>query len=389
MKRFKWLALLAAPVAATFGVSSIAYAVPVNINASSVAGIAAAAVSGLSQNPNILDSTPCVKQLTLTKVDAMRSDGQMQAAESADGLARVYHFQGSQGDDVFEIVPPPNWRPLTATDHELKIYGFPPRPTDAAALKRWNDHMARWKKVGTPGMCETNVRNSLHATASSPIWAGGMSVNGSASVSTFYESDGEYLVPTFIGTCPNPSAYSLWSGLGGWNQIKLLQAGITADPGNTQSSNQSFEWWEALDVTHNNPSVAFTGDVVNAGDDVESFVSYDSATNTADMAVYDFTSGVSGDSHFTSYKNESALKYYDGTTSDFIAEQVTNSSTGALYSLRQPKSPVSYFFALTNGQPIANFGSWRINQVDSSGLAVNTSSFDGADRWTDTWHGCS
>jgi hypothetical protein len=87
-------------------------------------------------------------------VKAMRPDGTTQEPRDHDGMARSYEYQ----DGTHEVVPPPGWSPLTATDQELRTYLFPPRPTDPAALAQWHDSFARYNdqssKAGSP-RCQT------------------------------------------------------------------------------------------------------------------------------------------------------------------------------------------------------------------------------------------
>lgn len=53
------------------------------------------------------------------------------------------------------LVPPEGFSPLTATDEELARYCFPPRPTDEAQLKQWENQMKYYKSTPAPSVDDT------------------------------------------------------------------------------------------------------------------------------------------------------------------------------------------------------------------------------------------
>jgi hypothetical protein len=207
-----------------------------------VAGANSANAGESSGKPHasVTGTNDCVAPFTLSAVDALRVDGTTQRASTNDGLGRVYQYLGAKGV-VAQVLPPPGWHPLSASDKELAAYGFPRRPSDPAGRQRWNDQMTKWKRAGNPGMCETGkVNGGLTRTITSGNWAGGMNVNGSATNSTFYDSTGEWVQPGFVNVCPGASAYSTWAGLGGVNSSRLIQAGTDEW---TNNFSNSYMWW--------------------------------------------------------------------------------------------------------------------------------------------------
>src|SRR5207245_1117598 len=154
----------------------------------------------------------CVSTSPLTHVDHVRPDGIRQAATPAQGAAstdsqaRAYYFRTS-GGEVAQIVPPTGWKPLTASDQELRAYGFPARPTDPAKLAHWTTMMSQWKRVGRPGMCSTNLSNTLPHTVEpfrddSPNWAGGINVGPDQYADYYSQTDLKWVQPRFIYPCP-------------------------------------------------------------------------------------------------------------------------------------------------------------------------------------------
>lgn len=303
-----------------------------------------------------------------------------------DGYAKVYVFRTEFGDEVREIVPPPSWTPLKATADELQTYGFPPRPSNADELSAWTNRMARWKGAGVLGMCETSKRSGLVTTQPSTNWAGGMTVNGTTSTNTFQSSDGEWNQPAFVAACPAASGYSIWSGLGGWNQHRLVQSGVDVV---NQALNSNYMFWEVISPQHDSHEVMWSGTTVNPGDDVESFVKYSGGTVL--LAVTDYTSGVSHNASMSTYAGQAMSQYWDGSTADFITEAPTGGSApGGLYYLRKPSlGQTYYYFALANSQAIAAFSTWGLIEVGPSGTTMQTTSFNGANAWYDNWKSCS
>lgn len=327
----------------------------------------------------------CVRNFSLTHVDYVLPSGARRAATPAEGaasrasLARAYYYRAG-GVEVSQLVPPTGWKPVTATNRELKAYGFPPRPSGGAALRHWTDTMSRWKRPGRPGMCQTNVvaapaRGSLSdgvtGTGNSPFWAGGMTVNGSATVNTFTKSDGMWKQPTFTNPCGATAYYSMWSGLGGWNKFRLLQTG---------TDQNGFMWWEAIAPNTSVPEEAWPNSHVNPGDTAESVVMYEHSF--VDMFVFDITTGESQSLSWSSLNGNGVADFYDGTTADFVTEDP--SVGGSPAPLAKPAPGFTFYsYATADDHPISYWASWRINNSSKQ-----TSNWDGVHAWNDYWHQC-
>jgi hypothetical protein len=337
-------------------------------------------------SPPVDTSADCVATATLASVRAIDGSGHESTPTSFDGLGRAYHYH-LHGSDLVEVIPPPGWSPVRASDRELATYQIPTRPTQQAERSAWNARFTSWSSHGPVGMCETSRRNGLTHVTTSPNWAGGMSVNGSATVGTFYQNVGDWTQPSFVGGCPNSSGYSIWAGLGGYNSGRLLQSGTSIDGG----TNALYEWWELLSPQHNNAEVRFIGgtNAVHGGDKVQSFNSYSASAGSITMGVINIANGETHAVTVTSYNGQAASGYYDGTTSDFVTEAPTNGN-GNIMDLRQPVgNSTYYYYATTNGNPISSYPSWRINELGvSTGRTMQSSGFDGVHAWRDTWNGC-
>jgi len=349
----------------------------------------------------------CVSTAPLTHVDHIRPDGIRQAATPAQGAAstdsqaRAYYFRIG-GGEVAQIVPPAGWKPLTATDQELKAYDFPPRPTDPADLAHWTDLMSTWKRAGRPGMCSTNLSNALPhqvtpssvtVTAPTDNWAGGMNVNGSQTQNTFTQTDLKWVQPAFIHPpCSASAEMAIWSGLGGWNSVDLDPngQGRLIQDGTDQDGSM---WWQAIAPDYNTYQVTWTGAWAAPGDIVESLVIFDTTYHDASLYMFDSTTNLSQSTSFGPLGGHSGQDFYDGTTADFISESPTigKTSTGApIYAeLARPigNGTIYFPYATTNGEPIAQFPSWRINQT-RDGIARQTTGYDGVHAWYNAWKNC-
>jgi hypothetical protein len=74
--------------------------------------------------------------------------------------AKFTYFQEDTGGESYQVMPPPGFDPLTASDADLQTYLYPPRPnpTDVEA-------MANWKKVvmtqrSEPYECATSAEEA-------------------------------------------------------------------------------------------------------------------------------------------------------------------------------------------------------------------------------------
>lgn len=329
----------------------------------------------------------CVHGATITGVKSINPDGTDAVGRSGPGFATAY-TEDLDGDTFTQVVAPAGWVPVTGTDQELATYGIPARPKDPEALKQWTERWSHWKRSAAPGMCTTDRLAGWIGTKGSTNWAGGENIG-----TGFMDSYATFQEPAFTAVCPTASAYSMWSGLGGdfeaGDQWRLIQTGT--DVSQDSTGDPSFAWWELISEHHPNPMVAFSGgDVINAGDVIHTDAIWIAGYGAAELNVYDQTTGVSFDTGLIfNYDGVPANTYYDGQTSEFIAEAPTHLSSGTLYNLRKPTSGASgWAAATTDYSPISSYDSYRINETNSTGL-MQTSTWDGVSPWGDGWISCS
>lgn len=343
-----------------------------------------APVGGVGQGNDTTGASGCVRRFDATSADAVRADGTTQPPQPNDGMARAYHYDDLD-PGVREIVPPQGWRPTSASDEELRTYGFPPRPSDPAALQRWQQDMSKWRSAGAHEMCQTSSSSNLTNGNQETInVAGGMGVNGSATLDTYWDVTGIWNQTAFDAVCPGASEYSTWVGLGGFNKHRLIQAGTDAY---SASINDIHMFWEVLNTNHDSGERAWT-EVIPPGDAIEGYAYHQSGW--ASMFVYDTSTGLSHSVGLNSWSGESIDNYYDGTTVEYATES-PRGGPGPLgyYWLRKPHLGNTYFaYAVANGStPIANFPSWNLHQR-KAGVLMQGSYFDGIHAWTNPWYSC-
>src|SRR5215467_8466566 len=106
-----------------------------------VSGRGSAAVAAVaSGNPD------CVTRAQLVgATHGVRADGSVAANAAVAGAYATRYVYRLPGGLFTQVSPPAGWSPVRATDQELRTYGFPARPKDAAGRARWNKLFSTWK----------------------------------------------------------------------------------------------------------------------------------------------------------------------------------------------------------------------------------------------------
>jgi len=324
---------------------------------------------------NDLSGKPdCAEPLAQNPVTALRPDGIEQAPVANDELARRFHYT-LDGSDITVTIPPPAWRPLTGSDQELEMYGFPPRPKDAAGLSNWQDAYGKWKSRQVGPMCKTG----LTATRASSNWGGGVSINSSytAAVMRWYQTGFDY-------ACPGSSGYVTWSGLGGVNSNRLMQAGTAAS---SVTLNGIYAWFEVINDSYDSHIVDI-GDVgFNPGDYIQATTSY--RGSAVDFEVYDLTTGADYAASGSVFNGQPASAFYDGSTADWITERPSPGPADGYLYLRKPHLNSTYIpYAAPNFTDLKFFPSDGIDTVSRAGALLQGQDFDGVHSWSDVWYAC-
>ena len=96
----------------------------------------------------------------------LRGDGSLSSSRSSN-YGELYRLESFNGVVYHEIVAPHDFKPLTATDRELAVFGFPPRPESGPMRAAWLNEMAHWAGSAPPGGCTETV---VHSHALEPAY---------------------------------------------------------------------------------------------------------------------------------------------------------------------------------------------------------------------------
>jgi hypothetical protein len=248
--------------------------------------------------------------------------------------------------------PPPGFNPFMASDEDLRVWGFPPRPDPAEAVRYsfW-ERLVTVKRI-TPKFTLTNIYHGPAQIASlgevragatnatSTNWSGYVisGANGLFTPNNSYVYSG-WFVPAAhqaVGICNTTWDYSSqWVGFDGWGSNDVFQAGTEADA-NCSSTDYYFwyEWYPAGSVKVSQP--------VGPGDWVTVEVQYTTASPHGTAFLSNGTSGTA-----FSFNPPSGTTYV-GNSAEWIVERPT--VNGSLPDL------ANYFFDLFNNNPQAYNG---------------------------------
>lgn len=261
---------------------------------------ATASVSGVSCPPG---STP-IRPVSST----IRADG---------GTDTFFDVEGD-GTLTKVPTPPPSFDPITASDDDLESYGLPPRPSNRDAAAVWSADMENWKRNPDPGLCATDYR-----AVQSGNWAGYFA-DGSAG--SYHAVQGDYRQPSSLSTTCANSTLASWTGLGGYDSEKLIQAGTAYLLGSTTA----VAWYEYLGPNGQGiPLTVMAGVTISPGDRIHTYEVIQTSTGQTTFYVANLTNGTSK----SVIKTLSVSTYYDGSTAEFIDERLTYS--GSLTALRR------------------------------------------------------
>lgn len=282
------------------------------------------------------------------------------------------------------LTPPVNFHPLTATNAQLKAYGFPARPTSLAELATWEKAMGAWRSAPVPKLTVTNIYNNMriiHApdvhngVEQSSNWSGYFT---SSSYNQWDAAQGFFVQPTDYSTSSNKYESS-WVGLGGVNSGALIQDGTQMNAG------QYGAWYEYLgNGGAGVPEINFNSINVNPGDQMYTYVSYNPNDGNAYFYVEDESNGTSQSATVNLGSN-----YYDGTTAEWINERPeigSQLSQLADYGSQGWTGAQAYNAYTGNWDNLGNETNNSIDMYSSAGnLLSQAGNLQSSTSFTDTW----
>ena len=254
--------------------------------------------------------------VTVQPVTTHLSDGSIKA---------VYALP--DGETITDITPPASFNPLTASEAQLKKYGFPVRPSSASAARAWQTAMAAYRSDTAqtgPIQVQTgpNKQSSVHfGPKYGTNWGGYTAGLLRQQLSTYVAVQTVFATPSESG-CSDSNIVGLWVGLGGTNNgaNDLVQQGIECG----DSSLGSGSVWRPFTqfFTPQNPPVNFCGLTswaFPAGHTLYQNMSFEASSNKANFYMEDESSG---SAHSCTESAPSGWGY-NGNTADWIGEAPT------------------------------------------------------------------
>jgi len=225
------------------------------------------------------------------------------AVRAMPGGGTSYDYS-MDGGTVRTYVPPAAFDPSTATAAQLNEYGFPPRPTDPGALRRWRTEMSNWKGTAPPApfLAETGVHMD---SMQSPTWSGYVVTEPPG---TFNHAEMWYVEPRFYHSRCSANSELTWAGIGGAHTSTLSQDG-TSHSALGLRNHQA--WWEIL------PATAVPVKGIYGHPDYLFDASVRRITGGFRFFMYDYYFNISWATDVTG----SAFNRYDGSSAEAIAER--------------------------------------------------------------------
>lgn len=229
------------------------------------------------------------------------------------------------GSTVTPFKPPSkDFSMLRASDSELLLYGFPPRPQDPRLRQRydaWATRLSRKLQWTEPDVAiiegkghGTRLGPRRSTTSNSENWSG-VQVQAAAGDSISWVT-GSWVVPNVSHPTTSQNYYSChWVGIDGNNSTQpLFQAGVECDV-SSGDSRDFYAWYEWLpnDATQ----IEIKNMPVNAGDYVTVIVCSDSGAGSTTGTIY-FTNSTLG--VYTSFRVSAPDSALLGGTAEWISE---------------------------------------------------------------------
>lgn len=260
------------------------------------------------------------------------------SAEWLPGGGYAYDFMIDGVDNQY-LVPPPTFRPMTATPAQLSEYGFPSAPAAGPLRSQWMAAMTSFTGVPAPSLCLGTFKvggaqkagGAQAAGRASPCTARGSSCllnwagfNTHASNDRWVAVEGAWIQARARNCrCKAPTEEVTWAGLGGRYSGSLIQAG-------TGMANSSlFAWYEYLrtcSAGECGPQIISVGRVT-AGAHIFTETSYQRSRRRASFFVS------AGHFVYPIRPKILSLAYYNGQSAEWIDERPSHCRGGCYESV--------------------------------------------------------
>jgi hypothetical protein len=236
------------------------------------------------------------------------------------GKKYSYALPGDNGEYITVNEPPEGFEPLTATDQELQKWGFPPRPSNAAGMERWDELVGGYKEAHYHAACRQTDKAKAHSylgEAEPSNWSGYEDV--ASNQRKWHGVFGRFYQPTNHGSCSTAARVASWVGLGGDPNYpggeRFFQAGTE-----TRASGYTQGWIEWYSANHNfyyEPMTYKGGEqfVIEQGNYIRMSIYYNYELEI--YYVY-ITNDHTGETEL--FEGHISRAFYDGGTAEWVDE---------------------------------------------------------------------
>ncbi|HVO53903.1 MAG TPA: G1 family glutamic endopeptidase [Solirubrobacterales bacterium] len=251
---------------------------------------------------------------------------------SGGGRKYSYALPGGSSEYMTVNEPPTGFDPLIASDAELQLWGFPPRPSNSAGLERWRELVGNYKEAPLLPSChQTQKHRGYLGESLNYNWSGwedtapGSPNKWHAVIGTFYQPYGHG------SSCAPGAAVASWVGLGGDHTNRFMQTGTEA------TAAGAFNGWIEIFAGEYRFAYEIPSFPIEGGNYIRLYAGYN---RSLEIAYFYITNDHTGQTVLTEW--HIGPQFYDGSSAEWIDE-----------------SP--------GGLPLLNFGevNWYSNQTQN------------------------
>ena len=228
--------------------------------------------------------------------------------------------------------PPPYFNPTVASDEELDLYGFPPRPPTGEPERRieWEETVGTESSVVDPGGCmSVNTSPFLDASASKASagllsnLAGWITNGSSGPKGQWRGASAEFRQPDLKSTCSGKAAVVSWVGVTGPTEA-FFQAGTNAPyeiaPGYPAAAfTEFFRAEHGVRALRKDEEPVFTNLKIEPNDPIFAEVFWKAGAEEMIMYVKNMRSGKAV--HVRMKKKGQENVFFDGRSAQYLIER--------------------------------------------------------------------
>jgi Peptidase A4 family len=251
--------------------------------------------------------------------DCSQMDAQAPALSASDNPAvtkvadggKKYSFALPGSSDEYMTVnePPAGFDPLTASDAELQLWGFPPRPSNDAGLEDWRELVGNYKQAAIlPGCRQTEKKRGYLGESLNFRWSGYEDVEPS-NQSKWHAVIGTFYQPYKHSACSSNANVASWVGLGGNYTPRFMQTGTEAE------ANGTYNAWIEIYAKGYNTSYEIPSFPIEGTNYIRLYAGYN---KSLEIAYFYITNDHTGQTVLTEW--HIGTQFYDGSSAEWIDE---------------------------------------------------------------------